>query len=84
MSSAIAKYSHLPEQVAAIANLTPQPEETGWSSDLRDELSKWSHEMLTYCMGVALRANDLGGNGGKTIIKVASMTPDPSQFLMNM
>ena len=81
MSSAIKQYPHLPEQIAAITNLTPQPEETGWSGDLRDQLSKWAQDMLSYCLGVALKSENLGGDDGQTMIEMASITPDASHFL---
>lgn len=74
-------YPHLPEQLAALAHFTSNPDETGWSAGLRDRMSTWANDKLKACLDDSLRKKELGGHDGKVIIKMALIAPDPARFL---
>ncbi|KAJ4358905.1 hypothetical protein N0V85_009499, partial [Neurospora sp. IMI 360204] len=74
-------YPFLPEQLAALTNLTPKPEEAGWSASLRHKISTWADDKLKNCLDDSFKEQELGSNDGKTMIEMALIAPDPSRFL---
>ncbi|KAK3400751.1 hypothetical protein B0T20DRAFT_152426 [Sordaria brevicollis] len=82
LTSAVEQYPYLPEQLQAVRDLTPSPEEEGWSVELRSEISEWADDMLKSCLNTSLTADkEIGSDDADTMIDMALMAPDPSRFL---